>query len=97
MKAILCPLKLYSVALWVFFPDTNLCLPQFIFKYNLKCMVSWMRRSKILPHLTLQVAALLIIIIYDIIFTNLHLNFWILAERVSNVSKSCAGSLESRQ
>ena len=58
MKAILRPLKLYSVAVRVFFPDTNLRLPQFLFKYNLECLVSWRRRSEILPHLTLQVAAL---------------------------------------
>ena len=42
----------------VFFPDTNLRLPQFVFKYNLECLVSWRWRSEILQHLTLQVAAL---------------------------------------
>ena len=30
MKAILRPLKPYSVAVWVFFPDTNLHLPRFL-------------------------------------------------------------------
>ena len=56
MKAILRPLKLYSVALRVFFPDTNLRLHQLLFDYNKECMVSWLRRSEIWPHLTLQVA-----------------------------------------
>ena len=59
MKVILRPLKLYSVAVWVFFPDTNLRLSQFLFKYDIECMVSWLRRSEIWPDLTLQVAALL--------------------------------------
>ena len=58
MKAILRPLKLYSVAVRVFFPDTDLRLPQFLFKYDIECMVSWLRRSEISPHLTIQVAAL---------------------------------------
>jgi len=53
------PLKLTGVAVWVFFPDTNLRLPYFLFEYVLECMVSWLRRSKIWPHLTLPVAALL--------------------------------------
>ena len=58
-RAIICSLKIYSVAVWVFFPDTNLRLPKFLFKYDLECMVYWLRRFKIWPHLTLQVAALL--------------------------------------
>ena len=42
MKAILHPLKLYSVAVWVFFPDTNRHLPQFLFKHDLECKVTWL-------------------------------------------------------
>ena len=60
MKAILSPLKLYSVAVRVFFPDTDLRLPQFFFKYDIECLVSWLRLSEIWPHLTLQVAALML-------------------------------------
>ena len=56
MKAIFCPLKLYSVAVRVFFPDTELRLPQLLFKYDIECMVCWLRRSE--THLTFQVAAL---------------------------------------
>ena len=59
MKAILRPLKLYSVAVRVFFPDTDLRLSQFLFERDIEFMVSWQRLSEIRPHLTLQVAALM--------------------------------------
>ena len=65
MKAILRPLKLYSYAVRVFFLDTDLSLPQFPFEYNIECMVSWLRRSEIWPHLTLQVAALAPMMLFD--------------------------------
>ena len=37
--------KLYSVAVRVFFLDADLRLPQFLFKYEIECMVSWLRHS----------------------------------------------------
>ena len=77
-EAILRPLKLYGVAVLVFCPDTNLHLPHFLFKYALECMVSWLKRSKICPHLTLQVAAQLSIhsSIHSSICSSIHLSIY---------------------
>ena len=37
----------HCVAVRVFFPDTDLRLPQLLFEYNLECMISWLRHSEI--------------------------------------------------
>ena len=48
-----------SVAVRVVCPDTDLRLPQFLFKYHIEFMFSWLTRSEIGPQMALQVTALL--------------------------------------
>ena len=48
-----------NIAVWVLIQDTDLRLPQFLFKYHIECMVSWRKSSEIWPQMTPKVTALM--------------------------------------